>query len=184
MGYDETVTVAYDVYIFQDILNSMRGLGVSECYNIGQALDYAKSRRGEYDPYYYEDEGVYTHPVLAGNSNWYFPPLYTVSFFVDGMNNPYETYTVTQNSSLNVNDFPTPPAIGGMEFSHWKTRGGTAISGSVTVKLMGLDPSRNYRITNKDNGESIVKSGAELASGFDLRSDQPRSSLLLKYQAE
>lgn len=57
-------------------------------------------------------------------------------------------------------------------------------SGSVTVKLMGLDPSRNYRITNKDNGESIVKSGAELASGFDLRSDQPRSSLLLKYQAE
>ena len=49
------------------------------------------------------------------------------------MNNPYETYTVTQNSSLNVNDFPTPPAIGGMEFSHWKTRGGTAISGSVTV---------------------------------------------------
>lgn len=54
----------------------------------------------------------------------------------------------------------------------------------MTVKLMGLDPSRNYRITNKDNGESIVKSGAELASGFDLRSDQPRSSLLLKYQAE
>lgn len=133
LGYDETVTVAYDVYIFQDILNSMRGLGVSECYNIGQALDYAKSRRGEYDPYYYEDEGIYTHPVLAGNRNWYFPPLYTVSFFVDGMNNPYETYTVTQNSSLNVNDFPTPPAIGGMEFSHWKTRGGTAISGSVTV---------------------------------------------------
>lgn len=132
-GYDDTVTVAYDLYIFQDIVNSMRGLEVSETYNLGQAFDYAKERRGEYDPYSYEDEGIYARPVLVGNRNWYFPPIYTVSFFVDGMNNPYETYTVTQNSSLNVNDFPTPPAIGGMEFSHWKTRGGTVISGSVTV---------------------------------------------------
>lgn len=133
LGYDETVTVAYDVYIFQDILNSMRGLGVSECYNIGQALDYAKSRRGEYDPYYYEDEGIYTHPVLAGNRNWYFPPLYTVNFIVEGQTAAFESFTVTKNTVLNLSDFPTPPTIPGKNFSHWRGPNGETVTGSLTI---------------------------------------------------
>lgn len=53
-----------------------------------------------------------------------------------------------------------------------------------TVKLSGLDPDAVYSITNKDTGETVSKSGRELAEGFVLTLDQPRSSLLLKYQAE
>ena len=53
-----------------------------------------------------------------------------------------------------------------------------------TVKLSGLDPDAVYSVTNKDTGETVSKSGRELAEGFVLTLDQPRSSLLLKYQAE
>ena len=53
-----------------------------------------------------------------------------------------------------------------------------------TVKLSGLDPDAVYSITNKDTGETVSKSGLELAEGFVLTLDQPRSSLLLKYRAE
>ncbi|MDO4568276.1 MAG: dockerin type I repeat-containing protein [Clostridia bacterium] len=75
-GYDNTVTVAYDIYMAQDIYNSMRGVGtgVEYLYNIGQAVDYAKSRQGDYDPYYYESYGEYTYPRLTGEERWYLPP--------------------------------------------------------------------------------------------------------------
>lgn len=53
-----------------------------------------------------------------------------------------------------------------------------------TVKLSDLDPDAVYSVTNKDTGETVSKSGRELAEGFVLTLDQPRSSLLLKYQAE
>ena len=53
---------------------------------------------------------------------------------------------------------------------------------SVIVSLMGLDPGAVYSITDKDSGQTVTKTGQELSDGLVLTSDQPRSSLLLKYQ--
>ncbi|WP_297451072.1 glycoside hydrolase family 36 protein [uncultured Alistipes sp.] len=52
---------------------------------------------------------------------------------------------------------------------------------SVRVALSGLDPRRRYLIVDTDSGVSQQKTGAELAAGFDLLSDEPRTSLLLRY---
>ena len=53
---------------------------------------------------------------------------------------------------------------------------------SITVKLSGLDAAKRYDVRNRDTGESVVKTGAELASGFELTLAEPKSSLLLQYK--
>lgn len=55
---------------------------------------------------------------------------------------------------------------------------------SYMVKLSGLHPERTYMLTDKDTGESVRKTGKELADGFTLTLDNPQSSLLVKYQSE
>lgn len=133
-GYDNTVTVAYDLYLMQDFMNSMRGAadGIDEVYNIGQALAYGKSRRGNYDPYFYNSDGEYTYPVLKGNSNWYLPPLYTVDFVSGAAGITLESIRVTKDTVLNVSDFPIPPTLGYGEFLYWEGPTGT-ISESIVV---------------------------------------------------
>lgn len=54
--------------------------------------------------------------------------------------------------------------------------------GSITVKLSGLDAAKRYDVRNRDTGESVIKTGAELASGFVLTLAEPKSSLLLQYK--
>ena len=54
--------------------------------------------------------------------------------------------------------------------------------GSITVRLSGLDAAKRYDVRNRDTGESVVKTGAELASGFELTLAEPKSSLLLQYK--
>ncbi len=50
-----------------------------------------------------------------------------------------------------------------------------------TVCLQGLDKDRTYEIENRDTGEKTEYTGRQLAEGFVLKLDEPRSSLLLKY---
>ena len=58
-----------------------------------------------------------------------------------------------------------------------------AVSDICVVKLQGLNPQKQYSITNEDAGETIQKSGAELSSGFILTLKERRSSLLLRIGA-
>ena len=50
------------------------------------------------------------------------------------------------------------------------------------VRLCGLDPSATYGIINKDNGMTEEHTGRQLTEGLTLTLDQPRSSLLMKYE--
>ena len=54
-------------------------------------------------------------------------------------------------------------------------------SNTYVVHLQGLDPSGYYRVYNKDNNEAKEYKGLQLAEGLTLTLDQPRSSLLLRY---
>lgn len=55
---------------------------------------------------------------------------------------------------------------------------------SITVQLLGLDPNKTYTIRNFDNDVKLTKTGKELADGFTLTLDQPRSSMLLHYEVK
>ena len=52
------------------------------------------------------------------------------------------------------------------------------------VRLGGLDPVREYILTDKDSGLQFLKSGKELSEGLVLRLEKPKSSLLIKYKAK
>ncbi len=54
----------------------------------------------------------------------------------------------------------------------------------LRVKLGGMNPERKYTVWNRDTGEVFHKSGAELASGFDIHLDNPRSSVVFRYIPE
>jgi alpha-galactosidase len=49
------------------------------------------------------------------------------------------------------------------------------------VHLAGLNANKLYLLQNKDSGETIKKTGRELAAGLTLTLDNPRTSLLIKY---
>jgi alpha-galactosidase len=49
------------------------------------------------------------------------------------------------------------------------------------VRLSGLNPDKLYVLHNQDSGETIKKTGQELAAGLTLTLDNPRTSLLIKY---
>lgn len=51
-----------------------------------------------------------------------------------------------------------------------------------TVRLGGLCPEASYTLTDKDTGTETVRSGRELAEGYTLHLDQPKSSLLILYR--
>jgi alpha-galactosidase len=53
---------------------------------------------------------------------------------------------------------------------------------SITVQLSGLIPERIYTITDYDKDIVLIKTGKELAAGFNLDIEQPRGSLLLHYK--
>ena len=53
---------------------------------------------------------------------------------------------------------------------------------ALTVRLSGIDASRNYSVYNFDTGESVTVPGAELASGYVLTLPEPRGSMLLQYK--
>ena len=52
---------------------------------------------------------------------------------------------------------------------------------SVTVALSGLEAGRSYRIVDTDSGTTSILTGAELASGFEISSDESRASFLFRY---
>jgi alpha-galactosidase len=54
---------------------------------------------------------------------------------------------------------------------------------NCTVKLLGLRPEKQYSIVNEDTGETIRRSGAELAKGLVLTLKTRKSSLLLRFGA-
>jgi alpha-galactosidase len=49
------------------------------------------------------------------------------------------------------------------------------------VRLSGLQPNKTYVLQNKDTGETIKRTGQELAAGLTLTLDKPRTSLLIRY---
>jgi len=54
----------------------------------------------------------------------------------------------------------------------------------VTVKLGGLKPETTYTVWNKDADVTYHLTGAELASGFNIHLDEPRSSVIFRYIPE
>ena len=52
------------------------------------------------------------------------------------------------------------------------------------VRLEGLSPEKNYRLTDSDTGIETKKTGRELSDGFRLVLDKPKSSLLIKYSEQ
>ena len=50
--------------------------------------------------------------------------------------------------------------------------------------LQGLDPNASYKLYDFDTKESVSVSGAQLSKGYRLRLEEPRSSLLIKYELE
>lgn len=54
----------------------------------------------------------------------------------------------------------------------------------LLVKLSAVDTERSYRLTNRDTGDVIIKTGAELKDGFYLGLKDTRSSLILMCQPE
>ncbi|MFI5193762.1 MAG: glycoside hydrolase family 36 protein [Chitinophagales bacterium] len=55
-------------------------------------------------------------------------------------------------------------------------------TGSIVVKLSGLDKNRNYEIRNENDGKTDTKSGAQLEAGLTLELIHAPSSLLLQYK--
>lgn len=49
------------------------------------------------------------------------------------------------------------------------------------VHLSALNPDKTYVLLDEDTGKTIKKSGKELSTSLMLKSDSPRSSLLIKY---
>lgn len=50
------------------------------------------------------------------------------------------------------------------------------------VRLQGLFPEKHYRLTDSDTGTVEIRTGKELSEGLRLVLDNPRSSLLIKYE--
>lgn len=53
---------------------------------------------------------------------------------------------------------------------------------AITVKMSAVDSQKLYEVTNKDTGESFVKTGAELRNGLELTLKEKRSSLIFTYK--
>lgn len=53
----------------------------------------------------------------------------------------------------------------------------------INVNLRGVTPKKEYKITNMDTGKVLNMSGKELTDGLMLELENPRSSLLLKYES-
>jgi alpha-galactosidase len=51
-----------------------------------------------------------------------------------------------------------------------------------TVKLSGVHADKVYTLTDKDSNATVKKTGKELIDGYTLTLENPRSSLLIKYQ--
>jgi len=52
---------------------------------------------------------------------------------------------------------------------------------TIMVKLSAVDPEKTYTLTDRDTGESFVKTGDELRKGLQLTLSEPRSSLIFEY---
>lgn len=52
------------------------------------------------------------------------------------------------------------------------------------VKLFGMNLDKTYLLINKDTGDSIRKTGKELSEGLTLTLDEPRSSMIIRYQSD
>lgn len=63
-------------------------------------------------------------------------------------------------------------------------RRGGAANPVCEVRLRGVDPSAKYLLHNADGGDPVEVRGKELMEHYALRLDQPRSSLLIKYDKE
>ena len=63
-------------------------------------------------------------------------------------------------------------------------RRGSNAPDKMVVKLRGLSVEKNYKLTDDDTNEVIVKSGKELMEGFEVTFDKAPGSRLLMYAAE
>ncbi len=52
---------------------------------------------------------------------------------------------------------------------------------TIEVKLSAVDHNKTYRVTDRDTGESFVRTGDELRKGLQLTLKEPRSSLIFEY---
>ena len=52
----------------------------------------------------------------------------------------------------------------------------------LTVKLRGLEPDRQYKVTFEDSGMVVIQTGAELMKGLLLECREQPGSLLLRYE--
>ncbi len=57
-------------------------------------------------------------------------------------------------------------------------------AGTCVVRLGGLDSTAVYRISDKDKNETTEYTGSQLADGLTLTLEQPRSSLLMRYERQ
>lgn len=53
---------------------------------------------------------------------------------------------------------------------------------SITVNLSGLTAGKTYKLTNRDSGESFLKTAEELKEGLPLILKETRSSLIFHYE--
>ena len=54
----------------------------------------------------------------------------------------------------------------------------------TVVRLRGLSPEKNYKLTDDDTNAVITKSGKELMEGLEITFDKAPGSRMLMYSAE
>ena len=52
---------------------------------------------------------------------------------------------------------------------------------TITVQLSVVDPDVTYSLTDRDSGETFIRTGDELRKGLQLVLKEPRNSLILNY---
>lgn len=63
-------------------------------------------------------------------------------------------------------------------------RRGLSEENTIQVSLSGICPEKSYQIRNADTDEVFIRTGKELEDGLELRLNEVRSSLLLKYEVK
>ena len=53
---------------------------------------------------------------------------------------------------------------------------------TITVQLSAVNPKVTYKLTDRDSGETFIKTGEALRNGLTLKLEQPRSSLIYHYE--
>ena len=52
---------------------------------------------------------------------------------------------------------------------------------TITVQLSAVNPKVTYKLTDRDSGETFIKTGEVLKEGFQLKLKEAKSSLVISY---